>query len=125
MPKTKKSESKKSSKDKSPKPSESRESKRKKPASRKKSGAAPAPATLPKSVSKAKMTVAADKSHATPVISLEAISLRAYFIAERRHAMGWAGDSASDWLEAERQIKAEAAAKAKQNKAPTRRIGIL
>lgn len=42
------------------------------------------------------------------VISIEDISLRAYFIAERRQAMGWPGDSTSDWVEAERQLKAEA-----------------
>jgi hypothetical protein len=42
------------------------------------------------------------------VIAIEDISLRAYFIAERRQAMGWPGDSTSDWVEAERQLKAEA-----------------
>jgi hypothetical protein len=41
------------------------------------------------------------------------ISLRAYFIAERRQAMGWPGDSTSDWAEAERQLKAESAKKSK------------
>jgi hypothetical protein len=41
-------------------------------------------------------------------ISADDISLRAYFIAERRQAMGWPGDSTSDWVEAERQLKAEA-----------------
>lgn len=43
-----------------------------------------------------------------PVISHEAISTRAYFIAERRHKMGWHGDSRSDWAQAEAQLKAEA-----------------
>jgi hypothetical protein len=42
------------------------------------------------------------------VIPLEEISQRAYFIAERRQKMGWPGDSASDWMEAETQLKAEA-----------------
>lgn len=42
------------------------------------------------------------------LIPIEEISLRAYFIAERRQAMGWPGDSTSDWVEAERQLKAEA-----------------
>lgn len=41
----------------------------------------------------------------------EDIALRAYFIAERRHKMGWPGDSTGDWVEAERQLKAEAARK--------------
>ena len=39
------------------------------------------------------------------------IALRAYFIAERRSKMGWHGDSTGDWVEAERQLKAEAAKK--------------
>lgn len=43
-----------------------------------------------------------------PVISHEEISTRAYFIAERRHKMGWHGDSHSDWAQAEAQLKAEA-----------------
>ncbi len=47
-----------------------------------------------------------------PVLTLEDISLRAYFIAERRQAMGWPGDSEQDWIEAERQLKAEAKRKA-------------
>jgi len=47
------------------------------------------------------------------VISVEEISLRAYYIAERRQAMGWPGDSSHDWIEAERQLKAEAKRKAK------------
>ena len=51
------------------------------------------------------------KSSGTATISSEDISLRAYFIAERRHKMGWHGDSAGDWVEAERQLKAEAARK--------------
>jgi hypothetical protein len=39
--------------------------------------------------------------------SSEAIALRAYFIAERRQHEGIPGDSESDWLEAERQIRKE------------------
>lgn len=46
-----------------------------------------------------------------PLITGEDINLRAYFIAERRQKMGWPGDSTSDWVEAERQLKAEAARK--------------
>ena len=44
-------------------------------------------------------------------ISSEDIALRAYFIAERRAKMGWHGDSTGDWVEAERQLKAEGARK--------------
>lgn len=43
-----------------------------------------------------------------PVISTDDIALRAYYIAERRQKMGWPGDSTSDWVEAERQLVAEA-----------------
>lgn len=43
-----------------------------------------------------------------PVISHDEISLRAYFIAERRHKMGWPGDSATDWADAVKQLRAEA-----------------
>lgn len=45
---------------------------------------------------------------ARPVfISNEAIAERAYYIAERRISMGWPGDSESDWIEAETQLRAE------------------
>ena len=36
------------------------------------------------------------------------IQLRAYFIAERRVSLGIAGDSMSDWVQAERELKEEA-----------------
>jgi len=42
-----------------------------------------------------------------PVIPHEQIAMRAYFIAERRHQMGWHGDSHTDWADAEAQLKAE------------------
>jgi hypothetical protein len=40
--------------------------------------------------------------------STEDIAVRAYFIGEHRRALFLHGDSESDWLEAERQLKAEA-----------------
>lgn len=43
-----------------------------------------------------------------PEIPHDAIAMRAYFIAERRHKMGWHGDSHTDWQQAEAQLKAEA-----------------
>lgn len=43
-----------------------------------------------------------------PVIHHDDIALRAYFIAERRQQMGWPGDSATDWADAEAQLRAEA-----------------
>jgi hypothetical protein len=51
-------------------------------------------------------------------ITTEDISLRAYFISEHRHKHGLHGDSHSDWVEAERQLKSEArkAAAAKKKK---------
>jgi hypothetical protein len=52
-----------------------------------------------------------------PVIfSTEDISLRAYFIAEHRQRHGLAGDSHSDWIEAERQLKKEARKKPAKKK---------
>jgi hypothetical protein len=47
-----------------------------------------------------------------PAITVEDISLRAYFIAEHRHKHGLHGDAHSDWVEAERQLKAERKKKA-------------
>jgi len=42
------------------------------------------------------------------------IALQAYYIAERRQKLGIPGDSTSDWVEAERQLKAQAAAQSKK-----------
>jgi len=41
------------------------------------------------------------------VITRDDIALRAYYIAEKRHKHGIPGDSAQDWLEAERELIAE------------------
>lgn len=89
--------------------------------------AAPAPAKKPAPKLKTKsaetapaapVKVAAPKAAAKTVtkkpqqvvITTEEISLRAYYIAERRTAMGWPGDSSSDWVEAEAQIRREKSA---------------
>jgi len=40
-------------------------------------------------------------------IPTEVIALRAYYISEARQAAGIPGDSTLDWLEAERQVRAE------------------
>ncbi len=72
---------------------------------------------LTASVSKpVKKAPRAKKSPATPppdavVIEDKDIDLRAYYIAERRHKMGWVGDSTGDWVEADRQLRAEASVK--------------
>ena len=52
----------------------------------------------------AKKPVVAQAKHAVPHGD---IRIRAYYIAERRVKLGWPGDSHSDWIEAERQIRAE------------------
>ena len=44
----------------------------------------------------------------TTQIPQAVIALRAYFIAEARMSTGESGDSLSDWIEAERQLLAEA-----------------
>jgi len=87
----------------------------------KKEPAKPLPATgtsgeagvvaLKESKTKAKKTKEAPGKKAAVEISNDDIGLRAYFIAERRAKMGWHGDSTGDWVEAERQLKAEAARK--------------
>jgi hypothetical protein len=41
----------------------------------------------------------------------EQVQLRAYFIGERRKSLGIPGDETSDWVQAERELKAEQAAK--------------
>lgn len=46
-----------------------------------------------------------------PAYTHEDIALRAYFVSEKRRADGLPGDEHSDWLEAERQLAAEHAAK--------------
>ena len=38
-------------------------------------------------------------------VTTEDISMRAYFIGERRRYLGLPGDPDSDWLEAERQLR--------------------
>lgn len=70
-------------------------------------GSTPAPVT-PR-----KKTVA-PKTPKSAKISQSEIALKAYFIAEARRKMGLPGDEASDWLEAERQLKG--------GKAPGRRV---
>ena len=52
----------------------------------------------------------------TATFSTEDISLRAYFIAEHRQRLGLHGDSHSDWIEAERQLKKESRKKAAAKK---------
>lgn len=67
----------------------------------------PEPEAAPSKPKAAKEAKPAPKKPAI-VISNDDISLRAYFIAERRQKLGWPGDSTGDWVEAERQLRAEA-----------------
>jgi hypothetical protein len=46
------------------------------------------------------------------MISDEEIRIRAYFISEQRLREGRPGDSGEDWLEARRQLQAEANSRA-------------
>lgn len=66
-----------------------------------KPAAAPAPAPI---VATAR---AAAKRVGTQPIDMAEIARRAYFIAERRNQKGLPGDSKQDWLDAERELKAE------------------
>ncbi len=59
--------------------------------------------TTKKPVAKTKKT----KSPGAPVTN-EDIGLRAYYIGEHRQQHGLEGDTATDWIEAERQLKTEA-----------------
>lgn len=78
----------------------------------------PKKARAPKTSKAAVQKVVTSGLRAEPVTKLAAasiteadIALRAYYIGEKRQKLGIPGDSTSDWVEAERQLKAEAAAK--------------
>jgi hypothetical protein len=53
-------------------------------------------------------TPEADVTPASGEPSEDAVRLRAYFISERRRRFALPGDTESDWLEAKRQLLAEA-----------------
>ncbi len=118
MPKTKKSDSEKSAKTKelktkAAKPEKEKKAKKKEKAPVVVAAAEPKPVKAAKKPAAPKVAKPAPAPAAEIVITGDDIALRAYFIAERRQAMGWPGDSTSDWVEAERQLKAEAKRKAK------------
>ncbi len=50
-------------------------------------------------------TAAKPQTTTTATITIEAISLKAYYLAERRRHLGIPGDPQSDWLEAERILR--------------------
>jgi hypothetical protein len=71
-------------------------------------GGVPAKAAVKKKSTPKPKTAAGKTSKAKPVtFSRDDIALRAYFIAEDRSRKGLPGDSHSDWLEAERQLRVE------------------
>ncbi len=61
---------------------------------------------------KAKKPAGKARSKAPIGFSTDDIALRAYFIAEKRQSLGHPGDEMGDWVEAERQLRAESADKA-------------
>lgn len=68
-----------------------------------------APKTATKSLAKTKAVAAKPAApESAQVITQDQIATRAYYIGERRQNMGWPGDPASDWIEAEAQLIAEA-----------------
>jgi hypothetical protein len=74
----------------------------------------------PKKKPAAKKSKAATKP-VTITFSTEDIALRAYFISEHRHRMGLHGDEHSDWIEAERQLRAEHKKKTAKKRAPAKK----
>ena len=123
MAKSKKSNSEKATKDKNlkslkaEKPAKDKKTKKKEKSPDKKAGSkkTKVEASQPgKPAPKAPKPAKAGPPKAAVTFTTEELSLRAYFIAERRQAMGWPGDTTSDWVEAEKQLKAEALKKAKR-----------
>ena len=103
-----------------PKKKPEKEVKVKKQSAKKASVKGPQPAVVPAVVSAVVAVVKAKEKKPKPrkpevakavEISSEDIALRAYYITERREKLGWHGDSTGDWVEAERQLRTEAAKK--------------
>lgn len=80
-----------------------------KPVATKKNTVAAVPAADKKPAKPAKPAARKPTANAAAATrsSQDDVALRAYFIAEKRHALGLPGDSHSDWLEAERLVLAE------------------
>jgi hypothetical protein len=67
------------------------------------------PAAAKKPSTKKPATSATKPAAARPVEPTDdEVRIRAYFLAERRHQLSLAGDSAHDWIEARRQLIEEA-----------------
>lgn len=67
---------------------------------------------LSKKVSARTKKPLSEKKIKKPSVSMElshdSIALRAYYISERRRELCWYGDEQTDWIEAEKQLLAEA-----------------
>lgn len=99
-------------------------SKSKKASAKKKTEIAPKAATKSGKAASSPKKAADSTPRKAPVrkrgevtVSREDIALRAYYISERRQAMGWPGDETGDWVEAERQLLQEAKEAAKKKSA--------
>jgi len=73
--------------------------------------AKPARAIKPGSARKPAARKAAAPKAKSAHFTQDDVALRAYFIAEKRQKLGLPGDAHSDWLEAERQLRAESGGK--------------
>ena len=89
-----------------------------KPAAPAKRAAKPAAASAPVGAKKAAAPTKPAKPAAAPkraakkapALTTDDVALRAYFIAEKRRRHGLPGDEHQDWVEAERQLRAESKA---------------
>ncbi|MEI8292526.1 MAG: hypothetical protein WCG66_00905 [bacterium] len=69
-----------------------------------------------KTAKPAELKISAPETVQEPFVIPQAeIEMRAYFISERRQAMGWPGNSSTDWSEAEAQLLAEARRRLKKS----------
>jgi len=68
--------------------------------------ARPTPAPASAKVASAKPPAAKATFAKPSEPSFQEIQMQAYFVAEHRHAQGLPGDAASDWVEAEKQLRA-------------------
>jgi hypothetical protein len=60
---------------------------------------------------KPRRAITGRKKTAAPELSADDIALRAYYLAEHRRSLNLPGDELADWVEAERQLRKEAAKK--------------
>ncbi len=92
----------------SPKPAAARKSPAKPTTTAKSAGKSRAPAVKKSSTTRKTRVKKTTARSSESTVTDEAVRIRAYFLAEWRTQNGMAGDSAHDWLEARRQLQAEA-----------------